>query len=388
MDTQLPTRPAVAPRGRDAPGRVALVHDWLTGMRGGEKCLEVLCEIFPDADLYTLLHVPGSVSATIETRRVVTSFVQRLPGARGGYRRYLPLFPRAVESFDLRGYDMVVSSSHCVAKGARPRAGALHVSYCHTPMRYVWDQFEAYFGPRRADPATRVAARLLRGHLQRWDVRTAARVHRFVANSEHVRRRIARYYEREAEVVHPPVDCRRFAPDPRGPDDYFLVVSAFAPYKRIDLAVEAARRAGQRLVVVGRGPDAGRLERRARGARVEFLPWQPDAEVARLYARCRALLFPGEEDFGIAPIECMAAGRPVIALAAGGALETVVPAKTGVLVGSTDPEAWAAALREFRDDGWNAGALRAHAWNFDRALYRERMERLLAAAWQAGPGQA
>ena len=366
---------------------MALVHDWLTGMRGGEKCLEVLCEIFPHADLFTLLHVPGSVSPRIEARRIVTSFVQRLPRVRSGYRRYLPLFPRAVESFDLGAYDLVVSTSHCVAKGARPAPGALHVCYCHTPMRYVWDQFDAYFGPGRAGWATRLAARLARPRLQRWDVRSAGRVHVFVANSENVRRRIRRTYGRDAEVVPPPVDCAAFAPrglePPRPAGDYFLVVSAFAGYKRIDVAIEAARLAGVRLLVVGHGPELAALRRRARGAPVEFLPWQPAAALSRLYAGCRALLFPGEEDFGITPLECMSAGRPVLALSAGGALETVQPGVTGVLLPSTSPAVWAQALRDFRDEAFDPAALQAQARRFDRSLYAERMRELLDRALQA-----
>ncbi len=369
----------------DSAGRVALVHDWLTGMRGGEKCLEVLCEIFPRADLYTLVHVPGSVTPVIEERRVHTSFVQRLPRAQTAYRRYLPLFPAAIESFDLAAYDLVVSTSHCVAKGARRRPGALHVCYCHTPMRYVWDQFDAYFGPGRAGIATRIAAHLTRGMLQRWDVRTAARVDSFIANSAHVRQRIERYYGRDAIVIPPPVDLARFAIDPNGPRDYFLVVAAFAGYKRIDLAIEAARAAGARLVVVGRGPDAARLERLADGAPVEFLPWQSAADLARLYARCRALLFPGEEDFGISPLECMASGRPVIALARGGALETVVDGVTGVLVPNSDVDVWAAALRRFDTGAFDPLALRAHALGFDRSVYASRLRAALAAAWSRRP---
>jgi len=366
----------------DGAGRVALVHDWLTGMRGGEKCLEVLCEIFPRADLYTLVHVPGSVTPVIEQRRVRTSFVQRLPRARTAYRRYLPLFPAAIERFDLAAYDLVVSTSHCVAKGVRAAPQALHVCYCHTPMRYVWDQFDAYFGPGRAGPATRIAAHLTRGMLQRWDVRTAARVDSFIANSAHVQQRIQSYYRRDAIVIQPPVDCARFTIDRRGPDDYFLVVAAFAGYKRIDLAIEAARVAGVRLVVVGRGPDASRLERLAQGARVEFLAWQSDADLARLYARCRALLFPGEEDFGISPLECMAAGRPVIALGRGGALETVVDGMTGILVPSSDPGAWAGILRHFDAGAFDPAVLRAHALGFDRSVYAGRMRAALDAAWR------
>ncbi len=386
MNSIRASRPAAAEALPDvltalaAAGRVALVHDWLTGMRGGEKCLEILCELFPRADLFTLIHVPGSVTPVIEARRITTSFVQRLPAAARGYRRYLPLFPAAIERFDLRAYDLVVSSSHCVAKGVRPRAGAVHVCYCYTPMRYVWDQFDAYFGPGRADLATRIAARATRAALQHWDVRSAARVGRFVAISEFVRQRIRRYYDRDAEVVYPPVECDAFAPDPRGPADYFLAASAFAGYKRLDVAIEAARRADVRLVVVGQGPDAERLRRGAAGSRVEFLPWQSDAALGQLMARCRALLFPGEEDFGITPVECMAAGRPVIAYGAGGALETIVPDRTGVLLASQDPDVWATTLRDFRDDAFDPAELRAHALGFDRAHYRRRMTAILADA--------
>jgi glycosyltransferase involved in cell wall biosynthesis len=208
-------------------------------------------------------------------------------------------------------------------------------------------------------------------------------VQRFAANSRHVADRIRRYYDREAVVIPPPVDCARFAPGTGGAGDYFLVVSAFAPYKRLEIALLAARRAGARLVVVGGGPEASRLVRLGRGARIEFLPWQSEDALARLYAGCRALLFPGEEDFGIVPVECMAAGRPVIARAAGGALETVVPGRTGVLVASDDPEAWAAVLGGFRAEEFDAAALRAHALGFDRPVHRARMIAWLASAWEA-----
>ncbi len=358
--------------------RVALVHDWLTGMRGGERCLEVFCELFPDADLYTLLHVPGSVSPVIERRRIVTSFIQRLPGAHRRYRHYLPLFPAAVSRFDLRGYDLVISSSHCVAKGARPAPGSLHVCYCHTPMRYVWDRYEDYFGPG-APPLVRALMPPVAAALRRWDRAASRRVHAFAANSRHVAGRIARCYGRAAEVIHPPVDVERFAPAEGDPGDYYLVVSALVPYKRIDLAVRAAGRLGRRLLVVGTGPEAPRLRRLA-GPTVEFLGWRPDAEVARLYAGCRALLFPGVEDFGIAPLEAMASGRPVVAFAAGGALETVVPpggeeVPTGILFAEQTEEALVEAMQrlEAEADRFEPKALRAHAEQFDRARFAARI---------------
>jgi glycosyltransferase involved in cell wall biosynthesis len=362
--------------------RVALVHDWLTGMRGGERCLEVFCELFPDADLFTLLHVPGSVAPIIERRRIVTSFIQRLPGAATHYRSFLPLFPAAVARFDLAGYDLVLSSSHCVAKGVRPAPGALHVCYCFTPMRYVWDLYDDYFGTG-AGVLTRALMPPVAAALRRWDRRSSRRVDHFVAISHHIADRIARCYGRTADVIHPPVDVGRVLLG-EGSGDFYLVVSALVPYKRVDLAIGAAARLGRPLIVIGTGPEEARL-RRAAGPGVTFLGWRSDAEVAELYARCRAVLFPGVEDFGIVPLEAMAAGRPVIALAQGGALETVVDvssalAPTGVLFRRQTVEALVDAIREFEAtaDRFEPKALRAHAERFDRERFRDRVAAYLA----------
>ncbi len=365
--------------------RVALIHDWLTGMRGGERCLEVFCELFPDADLFTLLHVPGSVSPLIERRRIVTSFVQRLPAAATRYRYYLPLFPSAVETFDLRGYDLVLSSSHCVAKGARAAPGVPHVSYCFTPMRYVWDLYDDYFGPG-ANLLVRAAMPPVAARLRRWDRASSARVGRFAAISHHVAARIDRYYGRRAEVIYPPVDVQRFEVAADAPDDFYLVVSALVPYKRLDLAVQAANRLDRRLLVVGTGPEERRLRALA-GPRVEFLGWRSDAEIARLYRRCRAVLFPGLEDFGIVPLEAMASGRPVIAFAAGGALETVVPPggdrpPTGILFEAQTVDALVDALLRLEAGAvvFEPKALRARAEEFDRSRFKERIGAFLDAA--------
>jgi glycosyltransferase involved in cell wall biosynthesis len=355
-------------------------------MRGGERCLEVFCELFPEADLFTLLHVPGSVSPVIEARRIVTSFIQRLPDARRSYRRYLPLFPAAIRGFDLSGHDLVLSSSHAVAKGARVPLGALHVCYCFTPMRYVWDLYDEYFGPR-SGLATRLLMPPVAAVLRRWDRRTSAGVHHFVAISRFVADRIRRAYGRHADVIYPPVDVARFRLDD-SPGDFYLVVSALTPYKRVDLAVEAANRLGRRLVIVGTGPEEGRLRAMA-GPTVEFLGWRDDAETAELYARCRALIFPTLEDFGITPLEAMAAGRPVIALGQGGALETVVPPggsepATGLFFERQSAESLAAAVRHFESGSirFEPKALRRRAEAFDRPLFRERMESYLASRWQ------
>src|SRR5437016_5659390 len=355
--------------------RVALVHDWLTGMRGGERCLEVFAELFPTADLFTLLHVPGSVVPVIERRRITTSFIQRLPAAATRYRQYLPLFPAAIARFDLRGYDLVLSSSHCVAKGVRVGPGALHVSYCYTPMRYVWDLYDDYFGPRSGSgPLVRTAMPAVAAALRRWDRRTSAGVHHFVAISGHVARRIRRCYGREADVIHPPVDVARFDVADENPGDFYLVVSALAPYKRIDLAIGAARRLGRRLLIVGTGPEERRLKALA-GPGVEFLGWRDDREVAELYARCRAVLFPAVEDFGIVPLEAAAAGRPTIALGRRGVLETMIglgadhAAPTAVFFGEPTVEALADAIHAFEtaEDRFDPKALQARAAEIGRA---------------------
>ena len=363
--------------------RVALVHDWLTGMRGGERCLEAFCELFPDADLHTLVHVPDAVSPVVERHRIRTSFIQRLPGAASGYRRYLPLFPLAIRQFDLQGYDLVLSSSHAVAKSVRAPAGALHVCYCFTPMRYVWDLYDEYFGPN-AGRTTRLVMPAVAAGLRRWDRRTAAGVDHFVAISHFVADRIRRAYGREADVIHPPVDVARFAIDD-APGDYYLVVSALTPYKRVDLAIEAANRLRRRLLVVGTGPEAERLRRLA-GPTVEWLGWRDDAAVAALYARCRALLFPTLEDFGITPLEAMAAGRPVLAFGQGGALETVVPPggalpPTGLFFARQTVEDVMDAIGRFEADPgrFEPKLLRRRAEAFDRPLFKERVHAYLRA---------
>ena len=368
--------------------RVALVHDWLTGMRGGERCLEVACELFPEAPLYTLLWVPGSVSPVIERRRIVTSFVGRLPRAATRYRAYLPLFPAAIRRLDLGGHDLILSLSHCVAKGVRTPPGALHLCYCFTPMRYVWDLYDDYFGAR-AGLATRLLMPPVAAALRRWDRRTAG-VHRFAAISQHIAERIRRVYGRAADVLHPPVDVQRFRLA-EAPGDFYLVVSALAPYKRVDLAVGAANRLGRRLLVVGTGPEERRLRRLA-GPTVELLGWRPDPEVAELYARCRAVLFPSHEDYGIVPLEAAAAGRPTIALARGGALETMVGLDAGdepptaVFFAEQTVESLAGAIGRFEEaEGrFEPKALRARAERFDRPVFKARLAEWIARAGAEG----
>jgi glycosyltransferase involved in cell wall biosynthesis len=346
---------------------VVLVHDWLTGMRGGEKVLEAMCRRWPAARLYTLLHGPGSVSAAIERLQPRTSILQRLPGVLRYYRYLLPLMPYAVD-WHLDDCALVVSSSHCVAKGVRVPSGVPHVCYCHTPMRYVWHMREAYF-PRAGGVRGWLLRRLL-DRLRDWDRASAAGVTHFIANSRVVQRRIRDCYERDSVVIHPPVDTDFYCPAPVPREDYYLVLSAFAPYKRLDLAVTACRMLGRRLVIIGSGQDEAKLRRLA-GPDTAFLGWQSDVVLRDHLRRCRALLFPGEEDFGIVPVEAQSCGTPVIAFGRGGATETVLPlgmaeSPTGLWFAEQTPECLAFAIESLERyaDAFDSHHLRQHALRF------------------------
>jgi len=368
--------------------KVALVHDWLTGMRGGEKVLLSLLRIFPDATIFTLLHVKGSVAPELEARPIRTSFVQRLPGVARRYRYYLPLFPSAIGSLDLRGYDLVISTSHCVAKGARRQPGAVHVCYCFTPMRYVWDRYDDYFGPGKLSAPARWVLPHVAEALRAWDVATAPRVDHFVADSRYVAGRIRRYYGRESEVILPPVDTLLLTPGDGAPGAYDLIVSALAPYKRIELALEAYRGTGWRLKVVGTGPEGDRLRALA-PPEAEFLGWVDDVALRDLYRGCRAVIMPGVEDFGIVPLEAMACGRPAVVFAEGGGAETVVHGETGVLFGDPTPVALRSAIDSLQGMSFNTVALRARAEAHSRQAFESRfrafVERVLAGS-AAGSG--
>jgi glycosyltransferase involved in cell wall biosynthesis len=374
--------------------RVALIHDWLTGMRGGEKALEVFCEMFPDADLFTLVYLPGTTSPIIERRHVRRSPIQWLPFAGRLYRQYLPLFPVAVEQFDLDGYDLVISTSHCAAKSVVVTGRSRHLCYCLTPMRYAWDQFEAYFGPDRVGKLGNRVLRPVLAALARWDRATEGRVHRYLAISQYVARRIALYYNRQSTLVHPPVDTEFYVPpvshaaEPpnHSQQPRFLIVSALVPYKRVDLAMMAARRAGVGLTIVGNGPERAKLEQLA-GDGIELVGWREDDEIRALYQSCVAAVLPGEEDFGIVPVEAQACGRPVVALGRGGALDTVIDGETGVLVADTTVEALAAGLTRAAATRWDAVRIRRHAERFSRTRFIHEMEHVIADTLRAPAGQ-
>lgn len=354
---------------------VALVHDWLNGMRGGEKILEVLCEIFPDATIHTLLCDRSRLSPTIGRMEIRVSPLQWFPLRRTHYRYYLPIFPWLIERFDLRGFDLVVSTSHCVAKGAKAPRGIPSICYCLTPMRYVWYFAGEYFGRWGWKRALLTPAF---AYLKRWDVSSASRVGRWLAISRHVAARIEKIYGARADVLYPPVDASFFTPG-GGVGDYYLIVSALVPYKRLDIAVRAFNELRLPLNIVGEGPERRRLESIA-GPKVRFLGWLADERVRELYRGCRAFVFPGEEDFGITPLEAQACGRPVIAYGKGGALETVRDGVTGIFFHEQSPEALAEAVERASIAFFDPRAMRENAQRFGRPIFKESLAAYLEKA--------
>jgi len=365
--------------------KVALVHDWLTGQRGGEKVLEVFAEIFPEAPIYTLFHFPGSQLPEIEKRQIITSFLQKWPFAKTKYRSYLPLFPLAAELFDLQDFDYLISSSHCVAKGGIPRPDSLHVCYVHSPMRYVWNQYFSYFAPKRLNFLGRILIPPIIHRLRVWDESSSHRVDYFVANSITVARRIERYYRREAEVIHPPVDTQFFQPS-SSQDDYYLIVSALVPYKKIDLAVAAFNQRGDSLKIVGQGPDYKKLKKMAR-TNIEFLGSLSPVDLLSVYQRARAMILPGEEDFGITSLESQSCGVPVIAYGRGGSTETVIAEKTGLFFDELTVKSLLDVLDKFQGLEFNKVNIRENALNFSRDKFKTKMTAYFRQKWEEHSNQ-
>jgi glycosyltransferase involved in cell wall biosynthesis len=352
--------------------RTAIVHYWLLNRRGGEKVLDRLCRLLPGADVFTLFCDPASLSEELRRHRIVVSPLNRL---RRWYRSLLPIMPMALESFDLRGYDLIVSSESGPAKGVIAPSGATHICYCHTPMRYLWDLYPAYRNEWTQSRLKRAAMAPLTNYLRLWDFASAARVDRFIANGANVQRRIWKTYRRESEVIHPPVDVESFHWSPA--EDYFLAVSELVPYKRMDLLVRYFAGTNQKLVIVGCGPDYQRLKSAA-GSNIEFAGRVNDLELRELYARCRALVMPGEEDFGIAPVEALASGKPVIALGRGGALETVPPFGGEFFEEPSEPVLGAAMKRfELREQDFRPSELQSWALQFSVTEFDLRMGAIL-----------
>jgi glycosyltransferase involved in cell wall biosynthesis len=371
--------------------RVAIVHYWLVSRRGGERVIEALMELFPQADIYTVICDPERLQGPLKTRPIKTSFLQRIPGAKRHYQKLLPLFPLALENFDLSGYDLVISSESGPAKGVVTGTRTCHVCYCHTPMRYLWDLCGEYRQQVPGGALGRALFCVIAHYLRLWDVASAARVDYFVANSRNVANRIEKTYRRSAEVIYPPVAVDRFRPQSEV-GDYYLVVSQLVAYKRIDLAIEACNRLQRKLLIIGAGSEFERLKGMA-GPTVHLLGRKDDDELRNYYAGCRALLFPGEEDCGIAPLEAQASGRPVIALGRGGALETVrgwfvgenpldADQRTGIFFSTPTVDALTAAIQEWElyQYRFSPENIRRHAQQFSTERFKSEILTLLRRA--------
>jgi len=377
----VPSPPPEAVADSKEQFRIAFICDWLTAMRGGERCLEAICEIYPDADIFTLVHFPGSVSETIESHRIYTSYIQRLPGDIKNFRQYLPLFPNAIRRFDLSGYDFILSFSHCVAKGAKVPKGIPHICYCHTPMRYAWHMRNEYLS--KFDGPKKWGADVLLDYLKNWDRKSSSGVTHFIANSKNIQNRIKQAYDRDSVIIYPPVECDRFAVS-NDDDGYYLIVSALVPYKRIDIAIEAFNGTDRKLIVVGNGPELPLLKSIA-SDNISFVDDADDNEVIEYMKKCTALLFPGEEDFGIVPLEAQACGKQVIAFGKGGALETVIrldhnhtpkEIATGIFFFEQSPEALQKSILLFekRREEFNPQKCRDNVLRFDRPIYQQSMQ--------------
>jgi glycosyltransferase involved in cell wall biosynthesis len=365
--------------------RTAVVHDWLNGMRGGEKVLEEILALVPDPTIFTLFHVPGSVSREIERYPIRASYLDRLPFSRQLYRQFLPLFPRAVESFDLSGFDLVVSSSHCVAKGARSPAGVPHLCYCHTPVRYAWDQFDEYFP--RATTRLFHLKKIVIDRLREWDRATAGRPTRYLANSSAVADRIRRHYGLSADVVAPPVDVEFFHGSEAPRERFLLAVGSLVPYKRYEVAIEAARRIGRPLVLVGKGPEERSLRARM-GSSVEIRADLDRESLRDLYRKCFAFVQPGEEDFGISLVEAAACGAPVAAFGRGGARDTLTDGVNGVLYPEPGADGLVQAIGEIEGRRFEYTAVRATALPFARERFAREFAGAVAKILGAGtPGE-
>lgn len=349
--------------------RVAFIHYWLTRMRGGERVLEAFSRLFPEADIFTHVVEREKLSQRLASHEISTTYISKLPFARSQYQKYLSFMPRALEELDLSDYDLVISSESGPAKGIIPRPDAFHLCYCHSPMRYIWDLYPDYVGG--AGWLARQVFPHMAHRLRNWDVTSSARVDQFVANSSFVAKRIEKYYRRESEIVFPPVDVSRFEPEaPVAQEDYFLAAGEFVGYKRFDVVVDAFTKLGLPLVVVGDGEEIKRLKARA-GSNVTFAGRVPFTELRRLFQTCRALVFPGLEDFGMIPVEVMAAGRPVIAYGRGGALDTVIPGLSGIHVPEQTVEAFCEAINAFRDSDFSSQDIIRHAHTFGTDTFNQ-----------------
>lgn len=357
--------------------KVALVHDWLLHMRGGEKVLEAIAEIFPDAEIYTLICDRKKLSSLFQSRKIHTSFLQAIPGIKKFYRWLLPALPQVIRTLKIPPVDLVISSSHCVAKGIPIPEGALHLCYCHTPMRYAWGFGNEYFGkmPFWFKPALNQILK----RLQKWDVESSRFVDQFVSNSHNVKERIRKFYGREADVIYPPIDTTFFDFNGQERGDYYLAVSAFVPYKRLDLVIDAFQDLEAKLLIVGSGPLESAYRKRRKSPNISFLGGVSSRELQKLYSNAKALIFPTEEDFGMVPVEAQACGTPVIALGKGGALEGV---HSGVFFAKQTAEDIQQAIVEFEGRTFDRREVRKQVLDFDRGRFKEKFRQLADAIWE------
>ena len=357
--------------------KIALVHYWLTGMRGGEKVVQSICNLYPDMDIFTLVYDEAKIVESIKKHNINTSIIQKLPFGKKKYKIYLPFMPVAIEQFDLSEYDIVISSESGIAKGVLTKPETCHICYCHTPMRYLWNMYFEYLKNEKIGFLKGSFIKVFFNYLRLWDVASAMRVNYFISNSNNVRKRILKYYNRDSEVIYPPVDVENFKLESKK-QDYYLVVSQLVSYKRIDLAVEAFNRLKRELIIIGEGPELKRLKKIA-GANIKFLGWQSGEELRKYYANAKAFIFPGEEDFGITPVEAQASGTPVIGFGKGGLLETVIDKETGLFFYKQEIKDLIEAINSFESNKskFDSDKIRKNSLKFSREIFESRLGKFI-----------
>ncbi|MFH1612510.1 MAG: glycosyltransferase [bacterium] len=350
--------------------KIAIIHDWLVKMRGGEKVLESLCEIFKEAEIFTLIYDEKNISSLIKQKKINTSFLQNFLGIKKHYPFYLPLFPLAIEQFNLKKFDLIISSSHCVAKGIIPHSDTCHISYIYTPARYIWDFYFDHF--ENKNPFKKIFIPLIINYLRIWDVISSYRVDYFIACSEYIKMKIEKYYRKTSTVIYPPIDTSFFTPENVN-ENYYLIVSALTPYKKIDIAIKSFNKLNLPLIIIGNGSEQKKLKKMA-NKNIKFLNWQSNIEIKKYYAYAKALIFPMQEDFGISSLESQSCGRPVIAYKKGGSLETIIENKTGIFFEEQNEDSLIEAVLKFQKMKFDKQKIREHSLTFDKEIFNQKFK--------------